>query len=221
MNVSTMVWYEPAPILVQHAQEKLVALTAGDLSDFTPNNRLRDFCTELVEAVESSNDGSPSVWVKAPEASDSAVMFAVDEERFDEIGELSRSIAGRLGLSCFNSYGALTLSPELMEAPVVRMWTESGSLVYEPDLATIEAMLEHLGTFNWFAILVRSDGWFMQVGYRDDRQGWHLEYQEGSTDRQFQTVVETPDGLASVFDRFAHGDDSWQSAYTWTKLDLT
>jgi hypothetical protein len=225
MSVSTMVWYEPEPILAQQAQRKLRAYESGDLSDFTPNTRLRDFCTELVEAypVQPSDggDGSPSIWITAPEVSDSAVVFAVEEERFEEIGEFSRGIASRLGLSCFNSYGALTLSPELMEAPVLRMWTERGSLVYEPDVDTIESMLGHLDLFNWFAILVRGDGWFIQVGHRDDGKGWTLEYQEGSVDRQFQTTIKTLDGVASVFDRFAHGDDSWQPEYAWTKLDLT
>ena len=226
MSYDMTVWFEREPITVDIANRKLDALyEADDSSGFDPNAELLALYDELLArypALEDLDDDDleGSVWSVTPEPSDRVLSLNVIWPRADEFAGVVRPLAGTRGLVCFDAYGELTHPPAMLNAPRVRLSTERGSLVYDPDLPSIQAVLEGLDRRNWFAVLERPDGWYIQVGRWKDERLWGLEYREGTPERHFRTEVPTLDGVAEIFHRFAAADYTWQADFSWEKLTL-
>jgi hypothetical protein len=220
------VWFEPEPITVEVASRKLMAFfDHDDSSGFMPSARMLGFYAELMERYPplegmSDVDLEEAVWSVTPEESDRVMTFNLTWPKAAEFGSVVRQLAGEHGLVSFDAYEELTHPPAITHANRLKLSTERGSLVFDPDLSSIREMLAGLDNRNWFAILDRPDGWYIQVGRVKGESQWALEYREGTADRHFRTEVPTLDGLAEVFYRFTTGDYGWQGSHTWQRLDF-
>jgi hypothetical protein len=107
-----------------------------------------------------------------------------------------------------------------------------GTKISNPSPADIEDVLNSLqGGADQFAILTRrtsrGEGFIQTVtGDPDPDTGFVLEYQEGSTERQYQAICDATDRkftrkeVISVFQSYANGDDSWKGKYHWVKVNF-
>jgi hypothetical protein len=92
----------------------------------------------------------------------------------------------------------------------------------DPDAHRLEWIMGEVGKDNWFVILERADGWFVQVGYGESAGvpagTYALEYQEGSTTQHFG--CQSTDRMAATrfLQEFRAGDETWKRRYAWRPL---
>jgi hypothetical protein len=99
-----------------------------------------------------------------------------------------------------------------------------GPVVTNPAPADIERLLRSLSDENWFAILERTDGWYVQVGLGEPagiRPGWYaLERREGSAHSHFQAIATDLKEIIRAFHGFASDDEEWIRRFAWQRLDF-
>ncbi len=95
---------------------------------------------------------------------------------------------------------------------------ESGTVIDSPKLEDL-AQLER----EEYSILSRDPLTYIQCARTTERPwGYHLEYQDGSTDQHFE-AINGPFSLHQVveaFRKYLWFDDTWTSDFEWQKLDL-
>lgn len=97
----------------------------------------------------------------------------------------------------------------------------SGSIVSDDaDAASIDRGLRGMSGPGDTAILSSDEMAYIQAAGCAD-QGFALEYQEGSLDRHFaaQGPVKL-EAVVAAFLSYARGEDAWESAFSWQKVDL-
>jgi hypothetical protein len=84
-------------------------------------------------------------------------------------------------------------SIESERPPAYQLTTADGRTINNPTGQALHRALASLSVNNWYAILERHDGWYLQVGYgteADTRPGWYaLERQDGGHDEHYRTIV--------------------------------
>lgn len=99
--------------------------------------------------------------------------------------------------------------------------SEQGGVIDSPSSAEIERVVKSLDAdVNTFAILKREPLTYIQT--RTEQGQFELEYQDGDTDRHYQsTRLVSRDEVAQAFTLYAKGDDAWRSLVEWQHLDLS
>ena len=102
--------------------------------------------------------------------------------------------------------------------------TERHGEYRNPDDRGIEWALTKLSDDNYFAILTRADGWFVQVG-RGTSAGvapgtYATEYREGSTDKHFAGHTTDINAATRFIQEFLAGVDTWKRRHAWRRLQL-
>jgi hypothetical protein len=94
---------------------------------------------------------------------------------------------------------------------------EDGTVLEAPSAQAIAQALEKLdGKRNSFAILARDEMTYIQTS-GSVKDGFDLEYQEGSTDRHFRAAGQglTLQDVVGAFQDYAAGGLGWRSAVQW------
>jgi hypothetical protein len=80
----------------------------------------------------------------------------------------------------------------------------------DPDVEIVRKILVHLSADNYYAILTRADGWYIQVGYGERvgaRPGWEaLEQQDGTPEQHFGADLTDIEEVVHAFTGFLDND---------------
>lgn len=103
----------------------------------------------------------------------------------------------------------------------MQLESELGGATNNPSSADIERVVQSLDAEqNTFAILTRQPLTYMQCRVEGDQL--ELEYQDGDTDRHYQsTRLVSRDEVVQAMSLYAKGDDAWQTLVEWQHLDLS
>jgi hypothetical protein len=108
-------------------------------------------------------------------------------------------------------------------APAYVLETAQGRRI-DPSAEVLRRVLVRLSSTQWFAILQRRDGWFVQVGAGTEagtRPGWYaLERQDGSLDDHYRTIVTDIEDVIAAFTGFAADDPNWTRRFAWQRHQL-
>jgi len=95
-----------------------------------------------------------------------------------------------------------------------------GNTLNDPSLSHIrEAVKKLKGGTNSFVILTKSGGGFSFLQVRgSDKDGFDLEYQDGSTNDHYRCTDElTEEQVVAIFQAYRSGDESWKSKSVWER----
>jgi hypothetical protein len=102
--------------------------------------------------------------------------------------------------------------------------TASGGTINNPSPDVLGRLLGGLSPDEWFAILERADGWYVQVGVgaqAGTRPGWYaLERHDGDPSQHYQTVVTDLREVIAAFTGFAADDPGWTRRFAWEHYEL-
>jgi hypothetical protein len=89
----------------------------------------------------------------------------------------------------------------------------------DPDPETVRGVLVRLSADNFYAVLTRADGWYLQAGYGEragTRAGWYaLERQDGTPDRHFRAELTSVDEVVRAFEGFLQNDSTIAVRFPW------
>jgi hypothetical protein len=173
---------------------------------------------------EDAEDGSP--WSTSPllsEASGPLVYFPMVWSRAEQASAWAAELAARHGLNCYDpQWNQLRTEPR--EAWSFELKSERGRPFRDPDADVIRRVLVRLSRNNYYAVLSRADGWYVQVGVGEragTRAGWYvLERREGSPDRHFRTELTDVQEVIRMFVAFAEDEPSVVARFAWRPVTL-
>lgn len=114
--------------------------------------------------------------------------------------------------------------PPTAEPVRFTLTTQRGGEQVNPDDVLLERAVAKLGDDNYFAILTRADGWFVQVGYGTTAGvapgTYAIEHQEGSTDQHFASHTTDIRAVTRFLQEFRAGVDTWKRRHSWHRVQL-
>ncbi|MDH6217277.1 hypothetical protein [Streptomyces pseudovenezuelae] len=241
MSFDLAVWYEPGRISASLAAEKYKSLcdsstsAAGVVVSDAVTAFHRALVVDFPELSDSAAD-SPRVeaspWTSGLDVSDAHVIMPISWGRADEIAPAVLALAGRHGLVCFDPQAeVLHLPPALREANglggtdgagVLRLQPCVGLNVEGPDLDVIDRAVRQLSADNWFLILEKPEGRYVQVGQGPNAGvnagEFAVEHRDGSMERHYRCVLSDEDQVAVIFAEFASGAEAWSVDVRWERM---
>jgi hypothetical protein len=239
MSFDLYVWREVQPITAERASRVHGQLAGGHTDLVEPDPRVDAFYRELIarfppleDLSDEELDSSP--WSVSPGDAGRYpgmplryVGASIRWSRAQDVSAHMVHLAKRHGLVCFDPQAGRVHNPaEPAPAGGARLTFCDGSAVEDPSPADLRPLLRRLSARNWYAVLERQSGWFLQVGVGPNAGGvppgqFALEYQEGAIDRHYRAVVGSVDDVAAVFEAFATGADLRTAGVTWTPYALS
>jgi hypothetical protein len=209
------VWHEPAPISAVRAATKLAAWNAGDREVFPSH-----FSVPLLRAELLARGPGADRWEVSPAPGASVLRVATDARA---LAEVVRQGARRHGLVCYDPRREL-VDPD---GPALAAFTLSSARlapVPDPGDELIGKTVRGLDEDNFFAVLERADGTFVQVGF-GARAGapagvYALEFSGGDPQRHWRSETTDVGEAVRLVREFRDGGDSWRSRYAWRPLEL-
>ena len=137
------------------------------------------------------------------------------------VADAARHGAKRHGLICYDPREQL-VDPNAPGAPSFTLSSARLAPVPDPDEALLELTVRGLSADNFFVVLERSDGWFVQVGVgrragaADDT--YALEFQDGTPEGHFRCETTDLAQAARLLREFRAGDDRWRHRHPWRPL---
>ena len=200
---------------------------ASDRQDPTP--RIVAFAAALLarypDLDPDAGDDDMSPWSTAPlidEASGPLMYFPMLWSRSEQVSAVAAQIAAEHELNCYDpQWHQLRTEPN--EAWQFELTSERGRPFRDPDAATIRKVLVRLSRANYFAVLSRADGWYVQVGVGEPagtRPGTYgLERRDGSAEQHFRTELTDIEEVVRAFVGFAENDATFVRRFVWRKYD--
>jgi hypothetical protein len=217
------VWFDPAPITHEQAAATYGILCDTEDGAAPTQPQVAAFYQELTTRFPDLRGSDDSPWATDLTTTPTAVVLTIVWSRANEIAEIIDELAMRHGLVCHDPQIDITSQPR-MHAGQITLECSNGSRSVEPGPASIEQALRRLSRNNWYAILERSEDWWVQVGdgaTAGTREGWYaLERRDGSADQQYRANVADLDKVITAFQRFAQGDESWIRGFSWLKITV-
>ncbi|TDC52527.1 hypothetical protein E1281_18930 [Actinomadura sp. KC345] len=235
MSFDLCVWRENHPITGAQALRTYwwlcgsERLGAADESEFTlaHDERVDAFHTELLDAHPpleglDTAEAEDSPWSMTPDhMPGSYVIMMMGFSDAPEIAPAVIDLAGRYDLVCYDPQAMRVHNPgEIVDTDGPRLEFCDGGIVNDPRPRDLPDLLGQITDRNWFAVLERRPGWFMQVGIGERAGGlpdgvFGLEYREGDEDRHFRVLLSDPEEVAHAFQGYAEGHDHWKSTLDW------
>ena len=165
--------------------------------------------------------GDDSPWSTGPlmsEANGPLVYFPMVWSRCDEVSAWAAEVAEQHALNCYDP------QLEQLRTSWGRPWhfeltSAQGRSFRDPDVELIRKVLTRLSADNYFAVLTRSDEWYMQVGYGERagaRHGWYaLERRDGSPEQHFRTDLSNIEDVIQAFAGFCQDDPTIPRRFAW------
>jgi hypothetical protein len=242
MSFDLAVWFEPGRISASAAAETYKSLCDGGPSaaGVVAHDAVTAFHRALVvdfpELPESAADFSQaeaSPWTAGLDVSDAHVIMPISWGRADATATAVLDLAGRHGLVCFDPQAeVLHLPPALRGtdggadgpdgADALNLQPCVGLKIEDPDLDVIERAVRRLSPENWFLILEKPNGRFVQVGQGPDAGvavgEFAVEHRDGSMERHYRCVLNDRDQVTAIFTEFASGAEAWSVDARWESL---
>jgi len=188
-----------------------------------PTARIAAYVAALLDRYPDidSEAGDDSPWSSAPllgEASGPLLYFPMVWSRCDEVSAWAAELAGQHGLNCYD--------PQLdrLRTPWSRPWrfeltSAGGRSVRDPDAGTVRRVVARLSGDDYFAVLSRADGWYVQVGFGERagaRPGWYaLERRDGTPEEHYRVELPSIDEVGDAFVAFLEGDATLSRRIGW------
>jgi hypothetical protein len=150
------------------------------------------------------------------------IQSALAAEVFPIVRDLSRE----QGLVCFNPQGPTVYQPAVGSTPNEPFTLElsDGRTISGPGDALIELSVRGLSESNWFVVLERRKGFYIQAGYGDQagapRGQYVIEYREGSPDKHWRALSSSADELVPAFLEYRQGGMTWTTEFAWRLVNL-
>jgi hypothetical protein len=165
--------------------------------------------------------GDDSPWSSGPllsQASGPLVYFPMVWSRCDEVSAWAARLAEDHALNCYD--------PQLgqLRTPWDQPWrfeltSAQGQSYRDPDPDRVRRVVTKVSTDNYFAVLSRSDDWYVQVGYGEragTRPGWYaLERRDGVPDEHYRAEVTSIEDVIRAFVGFLHDDPTIPHRFPW------
>lgn len=230
MSFDLYVWHEPAPITAADAASKVAAFAGGQQGVFAAHLAVPLLRAELLARFPpgdgtAQGDGPDAyVWSVTPAAGDSVLVLSCGWPHARLVGDAVRDGAKRHGLICYDPQEML-VEPNAPGAVAAFMLSSARlAPVADPDDGLLERTVRQVGADNFFVVLERADGWFVQVGF-GARAGaadgvYALEFQEGSAERHFRCETRDMAEAVRLVREFHAGQDGWRRRHDWRPLQL-
>ena len=230
MSFDLYLWYEPGPITVDFAEAKVRRWAGGNVDVVAPHpavSSTRDSLLERFPPLESLSDADIDelgVWSMTPVAADSMLVLSCRWSYADEVWGVVRTLAARAGLVCYES-GDRILEPNAAgHLPRFTLTSMVLPTVPDPDAQHLERVARLLTAEKHFAVLERSDGFYVQVGY-GRRAGvapgtYALEYRAGPDGDHSRAETRAVAEAIRFLKEFRDGEDQWKQRHAWEILML-
>jgi hypothetical protein len=94
-----------------------------------------------------------------------------------------------------------------------------GRVCRDPELDIVRRFLTRLSADDYFAVLTRSDDWYIQAGYGDragTRHGWYaLERRDGNSEEHYRVELTSVEDVIDAFDGFLRDDSAISLRFAW------
>lgn len=225
------VWFESERVPVSEAVVTYERLCDGDLvgAGVDPSEAVAAFHRELtgrfpeLSAAEGDGRAEASPWTAGLDVSVAHVIMPMSSGRAAGAAPEVVALAGRHGLVCFDPQAeVLHLPPALRGADGPSLQPCVGLKVEDADLDVIERAVHRLSEENWFLILERRSGHFLQVGHGPNAGlrtgGFAVEHRDGAPERHYRCVLNEKDQVAALFADYASGASAWSVDARWDSL---
>ena len=193
----------------------------GDPVEPTP--RIVAYVTALLDrfpdiATDEGVDSPWSVGSLLSEARGPFVYFPMVWSRSDEVSEWAARLAEDHGLNCYDP------QLEQLRTPWARPWrfeltSARGRSFRDPDPDRVRRVLAKVSADDYFAVLTRSDDWYVQVGYGEKagtRPGWYaLERRDGSPENHYRAELTSIEEVTRAFVGFLQDDPALPLRFPW------
>jgi hypothetical protein len=225
------VWASPAPVTVDEAaaeHERLcsaaavVGVDAPHSAVVAFHRALTDLHPDLTAAALAADErAGASPWSELSLTA-SAVLMAVSWRRAEEIAALVGELAAQHGLTLYDPQRRTVRSP-VGAAPTPVLTQCDGTTWTDPDARWVERAVRRLDERNWFAVLERADGHYVQAGCGEQvglgPGRYVLEYREGAPQTHHRAESGEVGAVVSAFQRFARGDSGWSEGIGWARCE--
>jgi hypothetical protein len=188
-----------------------------------PTARIVAYVTALLDRYPDidTDAGGDSPWSSGPllsEASGPLVYFPMVWSRCDEVSAWAAHLAEEHGLNCYDP------QMDQLRTPWGHLWrfeltSAQGYSFRDPDPDRVRKVVTKISTDNYFAVLTRSDGWYVQVGYggrAGTRPGWYaLERRDGVPDEHYRAEVASIEDVIGAFVGFLQDDPTIPHRFPW------
>ncbi|MFE4698913.1 hypothetical protein ACFRIC_17775 [Streptomyces sp. NPDC056738] len=174
------------------------------------HRELTDRFPELSSTVDDDALAEASPWAAGLDVSAAHVIMAMSWSRADGTAPEVVDLAGRHGLVCLDPQAQVLHRPPAQRgADGLSLRPCVGLTVEDADPEVIERAVRRLSAENWFLILERRSGYFLQVGHGPNAglatDGFAVEHREGSMERHYRCVLSGRDEVAALFADYAAG----------------
>ncbi|MFD5819408.1 hypothetical protein [Streptomyces sp. NPDC127038] len=232
MSFDLAVWFESGRVSVAEATRTYERLCEGDLAGagVVANEAVAAFHRELAarfpDLSEAEGDDvrvEASPWAAGLDVSAAHVIMPISWSRADGTAPEVLALAGRHGLVCLDPQAQVLHRPPAQRgADGLSLRPCVGLTVEDADPEVIDRAVRRLSAENWFLILERRSGHFLQVGHGPNAglaaDGFAVEHREGSMERHYRCVVSGRGEVAALVADYAAGADTWSVDVQWTGL---
>ncbi len=195
----------------------------GSEKSVEPTARIAGYVAALLDRYPDINTdaGEESPWSTGPllsEASGPLVYFPMVWSRCDEVSAWAAEVAEQHELNCYDP------QMEQLRTSWSQPWrfeltSAHGRVFRDPELDIVRRVLARLSADNYFAVLTRSDDWYMQVGYGEragTRHGCYaLERRDGTPQEHYRAELTSVDEVIDAFDAFLRHDSAMLRRIAW------
>jgi hypothetical protein len=218
------VWHEAAPVTAGQAAAMVGRWAAGErgIAGAHPavvllRAELRArFSSESATVAGDGSDGS--------DGGGEVLVVSAAAPHAVEVASAVRDGAKRHGLVCYDPQDRVVEPNAPGHLAAFTLSSARLAPVTDPDAALLERTVRHLSADNFFVVLERADGWFVQVGFGPAAGAgpgtYALEYQQGGAERHFRCDTTDLEEAVRLLREFQAGDDSWQRRHEWRPLEL-
>ncbi|MFI0961468.1 hypothetical protein ACH4S8_08690 [Streptomyces sp. NPDC021080] len=232
MSFDLAVWFESGRVPVADATRTYERLCDGDVAGAGVvvseavavfHRELTDRFPELSATADLGPGAEASPWTAGLDVSAAHVIMPMSWSRADGTAPEVVALAGRHGLVCFDPQAQVLHRPPAQrgtDAPSLRPCV--GLKVEDPDPDVIDRAVRRLSAENWFLVLERRSGHFLQVGHGPNAglaaDGFAVEHREGSMEHHYRCVLSERDEVAALFADYAAGASTWSVDTRWDSL---
>ncbi|MEV6194904.1 hypothetical protein AB0M19_21205 [Streptomyces sp. NPDC051920] len=232
MSFDLAVWFESERVSTWDAVGTYERLCDGDLAGagVVASGAVTAFHRELTarfpELVADEDDGrrpTASPWTTRLDVSTAHVIMPMSWERADATAPEVVALAAAHGLVCFDPQADVLHHPPALRGkggPSLRPCV--GLTVEDADPDVIERAVHRLSEENWFLILERRSGYFLQVGLGPNAGlatgGFAVEHRDGAMERHYRCVLGERDQVATLCADYASGASAWSVDTQWDSL---
>jgi hypothetical protein len=215
-------WWERHSVSPAEAARKYGALVAGDTGIADEHPALEAFYAELTirfpDLSEENFESSP--WAAPLYKTSECVIVSISHQRKLDTCAYLLGLASRGGVTCFDPQSGKVHVPKGEGSATLEL--ASGAIIDGPSPDDVTRALRKLSSEDWYVILEKRPGWFIQVGFGVDAGApagsYVLEFKEGPEGKHFRAVVGELPRIIETFNKFLSGDSSWRSGFKFSPI---